>query len=1272
MSNNENQEMQVKNPNLNAAVKQGKKAATTVIKESAGNALRAWITPLLPWILGIAAVLIIVVGIIMFFLSGVGLIFESVKLAMDDFGTKVQSWWYGGSQYVVPNQEIIDVADQLETMGYDLKGYGFLSDSVSDDDKKISGLKRNVSLNDITVDSSGIARDEKGITNIKSKNIKQYLISSNYMYTLYNTNKGLFSDKNGFIRLYNDGGSIGNKASLYEPSSSLLSFLARLFNIKYEDIQIRINTENKTLEIASVSGVFWWKHVNTFKYNLEGWTGRYGMPLEFLLSVHLASMQPDLAYEMTEQFPTHVNILLHPVTSTITAHINIGGTDYTSGSLPTYEQWQALANPVPPAEGEEPAEPEPTDDGSDGVMEPTDSDDSGTNGYATHDYYAVKSALSTVDNSFSMVFPYIGDVTEHWFRDVYFATNNPGIRFIKNDQEFEYNTGERWTDYETATDSNGKEYYVLYVVNPDGTLGDKYNGTIKQAEEEGIKVSKRAKTESVGEGWGGHFSAYSVKNNEVLINNTELTPDVVGGEDKFNSIPYHDEITYEARTSEYLNQVRDGERGETNLQIKKMLTQYYYYTYNGQRERADAIKEDKAKVGEYHHEDSDGHIIDGTSSDPRDKNLIAKFTINSDALTAFKLLENMNTVDSDEIYRDFKELIVELNYFDKEDFAGNATDVFQWPVPDAGTAGWPVREVEKPNNVFGTLINSRVNLLNLKNLFLQYREDEEEEVPNQENQGNQENPNDQPTDNNQEEQEPDGATTNESGDSYVDKDGYSTPAWEEQVRREEEEVRKRREAENYTPGEYKKDNKQDTKTDSEQEGVQGESEGRNAGGGVTDPNRVTEDFIKAEDESGNAGWIDTYDIVMDNLGYNHAHPGYSSNERSYLSFMRGLGGVFAEYCGDENNGEGTFEDFVAACQYMYGLAQIYGFEYCNGTAAKCDPHQMDYFGDASNSPNDAYRESGVGHSHLTLYGGGAKCSGCHNRLLDDTMIAQRYVTNCNYTTDKVFYKAGLFDRSDSSCSWGSLIAKYGGNYVYRTSELQVGDLIEHFDGGGWTHVSFVGEINDDEIVVYETGHAWTNKGDFRFVYNRFTDKPTGHDTWFGVHLFDLQPRNRDEYEGFDGNVDVVSPITGEVIDAGERTITNIQTNEIETIGYIKIRAIVAGDIGTSIPDTNISNMEDPDTKVAKLKTGTHEEQKEYKYGGYKLFMQEYEAANVSGFILYMEGFDLRLFENDGNRKNKNERTAMLRNQFKTMMESLRIGMLRSIIAMLLGKIHEKF
>ena len=35
------------------------------------------------------------------------------------------------------------------------------------------------------------------------------------------------------------------------------------------------------------------------------------MPLEFLLSVHSATMMPDLAYDMANSFDTDVRILLH-------------------------------------------------------------------------------------------------------------------------------------------------------------------------------------------------------------------------------------------------------------------------------------------------------------------------------------------------------------------------------------------------------------------------------------------------------------------------------------------------------------------------------------------------------------------------------------------------------------------------------------------------------------------------------------------------------------------------------------------------------------------------------------------------------------------------------------------------------------------------------------------------------------------------------------------------------------------------------------------------
>ena len=49
--------------------------------------------------------------------------------------------------------------------------------------------------------------------------------------------------------------------------------------------------------------------------------------------------------------------------------------------------------------------------------------------------------------------------------------------------------------------------------------------------------------------------------------------------------------------------------------------------------------------------------------DPRNKDLINIVNITKSSLNSFSILENTGTVDAEYQYRDFKELIVELNYF---------------------------------------------------------------------------------------------------------------------------------------------------------------------------------------------------------------------------------------------------------------------------------------------------------------------------------------------------------------------------------------------------------------------------------------------------------------------------------------------------------------------------------------------------------------------------------------------------------------------------------
>lgn len=93
--------------------------------------------------------------------------------------------------------------------------------------------------------------------------------------------------------------------------------------------------------------------------------------------------------------------------------------------------------------------------------------------------------------------------------------------------------------------------------------------------------------------------------------------------------------------------------------------------------------------------------------DPRDPDLIGTVEITKSSLNAFSILENTATLDADYAYRDFKELIVELNYFDKEDLSSKIEKVFTWVLPDVDCTGWPVRPWDKQEVEYGTLIESK-------------------------------------------------------------------------------------------------------------------------------------------------------------------------------------------------------------------------------------------------------------------------------------------------------------------------------------------------------------------------------------------------------------------------------------------------------------------------------------------------------------------------------------------------------------------------------------
>ena len=97
------------------------------------------------------------------------------------------------------------------------------------------------------------------------------------------------------------------------------NLISGMLNMRYEGVDgfcsdYEINRGEKLLRISSGNihvdevGVY----VDEFGYNLDGWAGRYGMPFEFLMAIHMATMTSEITEQMADNpyLNTQVNILL--------------------------------------------------------------------------------------------------------------------------------------------------------------------------------------------------------------------------------------------------------------------------------------------------------------------------------------------------------------------------------------------------------------------------------------------------------------------------------------------------------------------------------------------------------------------------------------------------------------------------------------------------------------------------------------------------------------------------------------------------------------------------------------------------------------------------------------------------------------------------------------------------------------------------------------------------------------------------------------------------
>ena len=881
------------------AVQKGKKIADNVKKaKKIANAAKTLsasgpLMYVLFWVFVVIVAIIIITGIVMFLVTMPGMVMEKLKAIFKEIGNYVSAFFGADTTEQIEDVQIYETLDYIEDMGWDLKSEGFLTKYYADSNpKNLASIDTSIAdkLSDSDKEAGydvdekqGVVRGDSGTVILADSDfIFTYIMSDNYVYTLKNDNlvtqdkadtwyekigKGIVTawykvrnffagpllDVLGVTDQVVDGWGKGLIAVYYDNGLGKRGTIVNDDSLWNWD-SVKIDPESKKLSIKRVEFL---NNNNAIEFSLDGWTGRYGMPLEFLLSVHKATMMPDLAFDMATSFNTNINLYLHDVSGeAIPAYktpdgkyvtipeINemktgVQGANWFSAIIAWFDNLnESDAETIGMKElGIDVVNGEPgctcdmskvyyydTDgnllanqDGKyyhykktttgEGESAKTSTEVDTSSEYTGEvkmetkvadacDHCESKSKkISQIlskdyDANFKAYDPYIANVSNHWYRDVYFVLNNDtkgdyslegDIEFVDYDHEYEALMNERWTLYETYTDDEADKgtykynpqksgEFIVFRIDKDGKyMKDSnnnymiYDGTFDEARGETlyelnssgeytmyqgvidedtttqlyrymgdgkyekynkdtvIAVAKKAITLGASDtkkledlGWkktNGVWTAYEEKDEASSTGWQPLYTEEKLAEES-------DELSRAVMANTYINvtttndivQVGEGQRTQTNYEIKKMFLQNRYFRYDGSEQTAEAItelrKKHKLNYGPLKETDLDKEVtIDGKKHKVKDYSGVV--TLNQDSLNAFSMLENTHTLDADYIYRDFKELIVELGYFEKEELTDETPRLLQFLVPDIASGGFSDRTIDKRENEFGTMIHSK-------------------------------------------------------------------------------------------------------------------------------------------------------------------------------------------------------------------------------------------------------------------------------------------------------------------------------------------------------------------------------------------------------------------------------------------------------------------------------------------------------------------------------------------------------------------------------------
>ena len=415
--NNENNESQANGSQaaqnaLNAAKQQGqqniqnlanegiKKGAAKIAGNAAtGSATTGVLAAILPYLVAAGIVilaLIIIIGIVAFLVTMPGMMSDKLKQFGQSIGDGIRSIFMKDAA-VIHEEDIVDLAQYINGMGYDVLGYGFvtpkdtytkikLAETLEDegyereeftykiDDKEKNGVryqKNGSYYNEMFYDHTGVLynglsgkafndiKGDKGEGNYRKYGIeyngsgeiidvsgvdvsylKTYAISNRRIFVLRNENDDLlakiFHKLYDFLANENYSSWANGLVHIYNAKDSLASgpYIDSVLNPKsWFDVVEYTSSGNLKLKNGITN--------SAMIFDTEGWTPRYGLSQDFLVSLHLATLAPDFVETLVQSYDTEVQVYLDTVDDA-KAHVKM--VDTSSSEIGTEETGFMIAD----------------------------------------------------------------------------------------------------------------------------------------------------------------------------------------------------------------------------------------------------------------------------------------------------------------------------------------------------------------------------------------------------------------------------------------------------------------------------------------------------------------------------------------------------------------------------------------------------------------------------------------------------------------------------------------------------------------------------------------------------------------------------------------------------------------------------------------------------------------------------------------------------------------------------------------------------------------